>query len=54
MLTDRPQEGAPYKCGVCGFVYQEFEEAQECELRCITHTLELLDRRLAPVESQYE
>jgi len=38
-----------FKCGCCGFVYKEFEEAEACELNCITHALasvELKERRL--------
>jgi hypothetical protein len=53
MLTDQLQENAPYKCGVCGFVYQELEKAQECELRCITRAIKVLDRRLYQIKKQY-
>ena len=34
-----------FRCGFCGFVYQEFEEAEACELNCITHALASLETR---------
>jgi hypothetical protein len=35
----------PFKCGFCGFVYEEIEEAEECELHCVTHALALAEGR---------
>ena len=29
-----------FKCGFCGFVYEDVEAAEECELRCVTRALE--------------
>lgn len=46
MLSDQPQRQAvPFKCGFCGFVYEEIEEAEECELHCVTRALERMDER---------
>jgi rubredoxin len=49
MLSEQHRTEAQFKCGFCGFVYVEFEEAQECELNCVTRALslvELKERRL--------
>jgi hypothetical protein len=34
----------PFKCGFCGFVYEEIERAEECELRCVTRALASAER----------
>ncbi len=50
MLGDQDKAwDVQFKCGFCGFVYKEVEEAEACELNCITHALasvELKERRL--------
>ena len=49
MLSEQQSSEVQFKCGFCGFVYGELEEAQECELNCVTRALslvELKERRL--------
>jgi len=41
-----------FRCGFCGFVYQEIEKAEACELRCITGALNLLDQHASEVTNQ--
>jgi hypothetical protein len=50
MLGDQHKASdTQFKCGFCGFVYREFEEAEMCELNCVTHALasvEMKEHRL--------
>ena len=43
MRSDQQRAGALFKCGFCGFVYWEQEEAKKCELNCVTHALSLVE-----------
>ena len=45
MLTNQTQGALPYKCGFCGFLYKELHEAEECELRCVSRQIEIIDER---------
>jgi hypothetical protein len=36
-----------FRCGFCGFVYTEVEEAEQCELRCVSRALARLEVREA-------
>jgi len=41
----RAEDSAQFKCGFCGFVYQEIVRAEECELRCVTRALDSMEKR---------
>jgi hypothetical protein len=55
MLSDQGRAGEMrFKCGFCGFVYRRVEEAEECELNCVTHALGLVklkERRLQVINN---
>ncbi len=35
-----------FKCGFCGFVYEDGEAAEECELRCVTRALGSIEKKI--------
>jgi hypothetical protein len=43
MLSDLGRAEVQFTCGFCGFVYRELEEAQQCELNCVTRALSLIE-----------
>jgi hypothetical protein len=46
MLSDQHRAGdAQFKCGFCGFVYRELEEAEKCELNCVTRALASVEHK---------
>lgn len=44
MLGDQTQI-LPFKCSFCGFLYEAMEEAEECELQCVSRALDRMDEK---------
>jgi len=51
MLSDEQRAEVQFKCGFCGFVYRELEEAEQCELDCVTRALSLVELKESRLQS---
>jgi hypothetical protein len=51
MLREQQRAEVQFRCGFCGFVYGEREEAQECELNCVTRALSLVELKQRRLQS---
>jgi len=44
MIANQTQgQTLPFKCAFCGFLFSSYEDAEECELRCVSRALRLMN-----------